>query len=65
MAGVEALKEQQDIGLSAFNLEQQADIVADYYRIKHGLKPTWGIGTMSDIHIYEKYIEEVRKGGSH
>ncbi len=58
--GVEALKAQQNIGFDAFNLEQQADIVADYYRIKRGLKPNWGNGKKEDLAIYKTYIEELQ-----
>lgn len=60
--GVAALRQYQDIGLSAFNLEQQADIVADFFRIKKGLKPRWGNGQTADLPIYKTYIKQVRNG---
>jgi hypothetical protein len=60
--GVATLQQYQDIGLSAFNLEQQADIVADYFRIKKGLKPRWGKGQITDLPIYKTYIKQVRNG---
>ncbi len=61
--GVSALKEQlkQGNGLRDFNLEQQADIVSDYYRIMAGYKPHWGHGTQDDLHVYEKFIENLDK----
>jgi len=40
-----------------FNLEQQADIVSDYFRIKMGFRPRWGSATREDLWVYEKYIE--------
>lgn len=58
--GVPALSENTEQGLKAFNLEQQADIVADYYRISHGYRPAWGNGTKKDLPIYERYAQQVR-----
>ena len=59
--GLEALEEHQAIGLKAFNLEQQADIVADYYRIKNDIKPQWAKATKADLGVYESYIGEIRR----
>lgn len=42
-----------------FNLEQQADIVADFYRIKNGFHPEWGSGTQEDLPIYVYFIESL------
>ena len=42
--------------LRSFNLEQQGDIVADYYRIRHNQKPEWGNGRMEDLPIYSAVI---------
>lgn len=58
--GVSVLWENAEEGLKAFNLEQQADIVADYYRITHGYRPVWGNGTKKDLPIYERYVQQVR-----
>lgn len=58
--GVQALWDNVKIGLKAFNLEQQADIIADYYRIKHGKKPAWGKATTADLPVYERYVQQVR-----
>lgn len=39
-----------------FNLEQQGDIVADYFKIKKGYPPQWGEATPFDLNIYEELI---------
>ncbi len=57
--GVEALQKFQYRGLAAFNLEQQADIIADYFRIKNDIKPEWGTGTKADLPIYQPYVDEL------
>ena len=54
--GIEMLKKHQKIGLRAFNMEQQADIVCDYFRIKNGLQPQWSLATRHDLPIYEGYV---------
>ena len=53
------LKYSEGRGLAAFNFEQQADIIEDYYRWKNGLPLQWalnvpGIGTM-----LEKYKNDL------
>jgi len=61
--GVSALKVFLEKGkkLKDFNLEQQADIVTDYYLITQGYDPQWGCGTKADLAVYEKFIEELDK----
>lgn len=61
--GLESLQEAKSRGdgLLSFNLEQQADIVADYYRIKTGYRPNWGNGTISDLPLYEYFIADLRQ----
>lgn len=46
-------------GLSVFNLEQQADIVADYFRLLHDERPCWGSASAQDIFYYEQFIKEL------
>jgi hypothetical protein len=60
--GVSNLSAQLKKGKSffIFNLEQQADIVADFYRIREGYCPQWGKGSRIDLPIYETYIQQVR-----
>lgn len=64
--GVEALLAalREKKGILSFNLEQQADIVTDYFRIKMGFRPRWGNGNASDLGIYRKFMEEVRGGNT-
>ena len=58
--GVEQLQINMDKGLNAFNLEQQADIIMDYYIIKNDYKPRWGRGNKGDLAIYEHFVNEIR-----
>lgn len=51
----------QNGSLWDFNLEQQADIVADYYCIREGLPPHWGKARVEDLLVYEFFIKEIRK----
>jgi len=59
--GVEALEENAGEGMLAFNLEQQGDIIRDYYNIRNGLNPRWGSGTTADLPTYEIYVNQVRR----
>lgn len=60
--GVAALQHalNQGKGLQAFNLEQQADIIMDYYLIREGYRPQWGNGNRFDLPIYESFLDEVK-----
>jgi hypothetical protein len=60
--GVNRLREGMELKtkLTDFNLEQQADIIADYYAIREGLKPTWGKGTQADLPVYQYFIAQIR-----
>lgn len=59
--GVEALQKvyRKQGKLQHFNLEQQADIVADYCRIKKGLGPSWGKGSWIDLPLYQYFIDQL------
>ncbi len=46
-------------GFADFNLEQQGDIVSDYFLIKNGYAPQWGIGDKMDLEIYEACLSEI------
>ena len=35
-----------------FNLEQQAEIVMDFYRLQHGIKTVWGKAKWQDTEVY-------------
>ncbi len=59
--GTEALREVYlRLGkMDEFNLEQQADIVADYCRIKKGLGPAWGKGSWVDLPLYQYFVDQL------
>lgn len=62
--GALALKTAYEKGKSflSFNLEQQGDIIADYYRIRDGYKPHWGNGSRHDLPVYESYVDQLKNG---
>jgi hypothetical protein len=62
--GVSGLKNCQEKGkrFLSFNLEQQGEIVSDYYRLKNGYKPHWGDGRQQDLPIYESFIDQLGNG---
>ncbi len=53
----EAIKSGQ--GLKAFNLEQQADIITDYYLLREGYKPQWSDAKRFDLPTYEYFVEKL------
>lgn len=61
--GVERLQKAiaEKRGLQSFNLEQQADIIADYYRVREGLAPAWGKATRADLAVYQQFVNELRE----
>lgn len=50
--------------LRNFNLEQQGDIVADYFRIRNGQAPEWGNGQPKHLAIYAAIIQPAFGGNS-
>lgn len=60
--GVAGLQEAIDSveGLGHFNLEQQGDVVADYYRLKTNGHPRWVSKSASNIELFEKLILPLR-----
>ncbi|MBZ5529854.1 MAG: hypothetical protein LAO20_00355 [Acidobacteriia bacterium] len=46
-------------GFSSFNREQQAQIVEDFFLIKHNRKPLFGAGTGADLPLYARLVKEV------
>ena len=60
--GLVALENQwnKDNGLAAFNLEQQADIISDCFRLQCNLKPRWGDAKPEDIDLYGYYLGELQ-----
>lgn len=59
--GVEALKKafEEKGRIQDFNLEQQAEIVGDYYCIREGKRPIWGKGAKHDLSIYEYFVRQI------
>ncbi len=47
--GVEAIRGKSFLD---FNLEQQAEIVMDFYRLQHGIKTVWGKAKWQDTEVY-------------
>ena len=58
--GLEPLmKYSQGKGLAAFNFEQQADIIEDYYRWKNGMPLQWALNVPGIGDVLEKYKSEL------
>lgn len=60
--GIAALKAAKELGKSfhSFNLEQQGDIIADYFLIKDGYQPRWGNGLYQDLPVYKSFADQVK-----
>lgn len=50
----------QDGRLEDFNPEQQADLVADYWRLQNGWKTHWGPAGPADLPYYAYFVEQLR-----
>jgi hypothetical protein len=58
--GLVALKSNSK--LHSYNLEQQADIVMDYYLLSCGYRPQWAPeAQISDLALYETFIQQIRQ----
>ena len=55
--GLQRLKDNATMGLRAFNMEQQADIVTDFFLLSNGKRAQWSDATPSDLGIYTIYID--------
>ncbi len=53
------IQKEKGANLEDFNLEQQADIVADYYRIQNGFRPVWGDATDCDVPTYKYFVHPI------
>ncbi len=60
--GLSALQSAKDAdtGLAAFNLEQQAEIITDYYLLRQGYKPRWSDAIRYDLPLYEYFVNELK-----
>jgi hypothetical protein len=47
-------------GLKHFNVEQQGDIIADYYRILSGNNPRWSVKSPQDLWVFEHLIGDLK-----
>lgn len=54
--GMERLHYYANEGFKAFNMEQQADIITDYFLVKNGRQAHWSYASKGDLEIYERYI---------
>ena len=60
--GILPLKNNADKkGLAAFNYEQQAEIVEDYFRLKNDLPLQWSAWDVEIEKVLEKYILQLRE----
>lgn len=61
--GLERLRELKATGgtIWDFNLEQQADIMSDYYRLSENQAPQWGNAHLYDLPIYAYFVEQVQR----
>jgi hypothetical protein len=46
--------------LQDFNLEQQADLIADHWRLKNGLAPHWGPAGPADLPFYAYFTDQLQ-----
>jgi len=51
----------QEKTIFAFNLEQQAEIVSDYYNLKNGYPTQWSRANFSDLPVYEHFVDQLRE----
>jgi hypothetical protein len=54
-----ALREEKK-GLQALNFEQQADVIADYFRLQRGFEPYWGNARSEDLEVYATFVKELK-----
>jgi len=61
--GVRVLKERRKKGenLLDFNLEQQGDIVTDYFLLKYGYRTQWGNAKLEDLPVYQSFVEDLNE----
>jgi len=45
--------------LKAFNLEQQADIITDYYLLREGYNAQWSKASKFDLPLFEKFVRKL------
>ena len=50
----------QGKSILAFNYEQQADIVCDYFKVAVGIQPQWSKANLADLDSYQYFINQVQ-----
>lgn len=61
--GLEPLKMYSEaLGLNAFNFEQQADIIEDYYRWKNNLPLQWVLNVPGVGDVLSTYVQQISEG---
>jgi len=50
--------------LTDYNIEQQAAIIEDFWRIKNGLSPSKNTGSDRSLSTYAKFVEQVQSAGA-
>ena len=51
--------------LGYFNMEQQAQIIEDYYRVSKGLAPEKNVGTRKSVGDYLPYVAQLKSAGAY
>ena len=51
---------EQGLQLQDFNLEQQADVVSDYHRLRTGYVPHWGNAMPNDLPVYAYFVDPIK-----
>lgn len=49
--------------MESFNLEQQAEIIADYYLLREGKTPSWGKANSHDLPVYQYFVDQLQSAG--
>lgn len=60
--GVGALRQAKaEFGrMESFNLEQQAEIIADYFLLREGKTPSWGKANSDDLPEYQYFVDQLQ-----
>ena len=54
---------QADNGFAPFNLEQQADIVSDYFCLREGMMPRWcNVREQELMPVFKYFIKKLKQG---
>lgn len=59
--GYDVLRENQEEGLQAFNYEQQAEIIEEYFRLKNDLPLQWSVRDPAIEKVLEGYVLQLNE----